>query len=381
MTETVLKNAAIVLDDEVITGTLAIDGGRITGVSTGSSSLPGAIDLDGDYLIPGLVELHTDNIERHLMPRPKAMWPVEAAVMNHDREVAGAGITTVLNALSIGHADKESRNAQHLHDACGAVVSAKADGHMKADHYLHLRCEVSCDHLMELVEPLLNNPLARLVSVMDHTPGQRQFASLEAYAVYYKAKYQMTDEQLAEYSKKRIAEAQRFSDPNRRAVVAAADARGIRVASHDDATQAHVAEAIDDGVAIAEFPTTDEAAKASHEAGLAVLMGAPNVVRGGSHSGNASARDFAAEGWLDILSSDYVPSSLLHGALILTDAVEDVELPQAIAMVATNPARSAGFEDRGRIADGLRADLVRFRRADGGAPVIRKVMRAGERVA
>ena len=381
MSETVLKNAQIVLDEEVITGTVAINGGTITGVATGSSGLPGAIDLDGDYLIPGLVELHTDNIERHLMPRPKTLWPAEAAVMNHDREVAGAGITTVLNALSVGHADKASRDSQHLYDACNAVVSAKNDGHMKADHYLHLRCEVSCGHLMELVEPLFANPLARLVSVMDHTPGQRQFASLEAYAIYYKGKYQMSDEQLADYSKKRIAEAARFSDPNRRAVVAAADSRGIRVASHDDATQAHVAEAIDDGVAIAEFPTTDEAAKASHAAGLAVLMGAPNVVRGKSHSGNASARDFAAEGWLDILSSDYVPSSLLHGALILTDAVEGVELPDAIAMVSATPARSAGFEDRGRVAEGLRADLVRFRRAEGGAPVIRKVMRTGDRIA
>ncbi len=379
-TETIWTNAHLVLPGEVIHGTIAFGCGGITGILPGRSKLPNAIDVEGDYVVPGLVELHTDNVERHLNPRPNSYWPAHAALLNHDREIASVGITTVFNALSVGHADSASRDFERLRESCDALTQCKDGKLLKADHFLHLRCEVSCPDLPDLVEPLMDHPLTRLISVMDHTPGQRQFPTMEAYRAYYKKKYQMSEEEFEAYAVQRIEFQQRYSDVNRKSVVASAQKRNVQIASHDDATLEHVDEAVEDGVTIAEFPTTMDAAKASHDAGLAVLMGGPNVVRGKSHNGNASARTFAEEGWLDIISSDYVPASLLYASLVLHDCLDSITLPKAINMVSLRPAESAGLEDRGKLAEGLRADLVRFHKS-GSTPVIREVYRKGKRIA
>jgi alpha-D-ribose 1-methylphosphonate 5-triphosphate diphosphatase len=154
---------------------------------------------------------------------------------------------------------------------------------------------------------------------------------------------------------------------------------GIAFASHDDATPAHVQESVADGVSIAEFPTTMVAAEQSHAAGLAVLMGAPNVVRGGSHSGNIAATDLAREGCLDVLSSDYIPGALIHAAFMLPEVVDSISLPQAIRMVSATPAKAAHLSDRGEIVAGKRADLVRVR-LHGDMPVVKGVWRQGRRV-
>jgi alpha-D-ribose 1-methylphosphonate 5-triphosphate diphosphatase len=153
----------------------------------------------------------------------------------------------------------------------------------------------------------------------------------------------------------------------------------VTLASHDDATLDHVDEAIADGVGLAEFPTSKEAARASHEAGMSVLMGAPNVVRGGSHSGNIAAKDLAEAGILDVLSSDYVPSSLLQAVFKLADDVDAISLPQAVALVTSTPARTVGMDDRGIVAVGKRADLLRVRNLDQ-LPIVRTVWRQGRRV-
>jgi alpha-D-ribose 1-methylphosphonate 5-triphosphate diphosphatase len=380
MTERILTNARIVLGDRVLDGTLAVRGGMIAEISQGRSQLPGAFDCEGDLLLPGLIELHTDNLERHIMPRPQAYWPADAAVMGHDREIAAAGITTVFNALCVGEVHSRSMRVQLLGEMSDAIEEQIAAGALKADHYFHWRCEISYGGMMELLAPLMGYKRLRLLSVMDHTPGQRQFVDIARYREYYMGRYRMTDEEMEAFVNERLEDQRLHSARNRAAVVALGRERGIRVASHDDATVEHVAEAVRDGMAIAEFPTTVEAAQASHQAGLGVLMGAPNIVRGMSHSGNVSARELGRLGVLDILSSDYVPGSLLHGALILESEVESISLPQAIATVTRNPARAVGLEDRGEIAIGLRADLVRCRRTKR-APVIRDVWREGEKVA
>ncbi len=379
-TETIWTNARLVLPDEVVHGTIAFGCSGITGILPGRSKLPGAIDVEGDYVVPGLVELHTDNVERHLNPRPNSYWPAHAALLNHDREIASAGITTVFNALSIGHADSASRDFGRLQETCTALSECKDDKLLKADHFLHLRCEVSCPDVPDLMDPLLDHPLTKLISVMDHTPGQRQFATMEAYRAYYMKKYQMSDAEFEAYAAERIEFQKRYSASNRKAIVSKAHERAIQIASHDDATLGHVDEAVEDKVSIAEFPTTSAAAKASHDAGMAVLMGGPNVVRGKSHNGNASARDFAEQGWLDIISSDYVPASLLYASFVLRECVESITLPKAVGMVTAQPAKSAGLDDRGRLEEGLRADLVRLHEA-GHTPVIREVRRKGKRIA
>ena len=377
---TVFTNAKIIMADEVIEGNLEIVDGKISQINIGECNLPGAIDCEGNYLCPGLIELHTDNVERHLNPRPNSFWPATSAIVNHDREVTGAGITTVFNALYVGDTMFGGRSHEHMKDACDAVAAIKAEGHLKADHFLHLRCEVSVGNLMEHLSVLLENELAQLVSVMDHTPGQRQFVSIDSFRSYYQTKYKMSDKDFAEFVDMQMAAQIKYSEINRRAVVKEASERGIQLASHDDATIAHVDEAIADNVSIAEFPTTLEAARASYDAGLAVMMGAPNIVRGMSHNGNASARAFAAEGVLDIISSDYVPASLLHACLVLEENIDEISLPQAISMVTSAPAKKVGLNDRGVLAPGMLADILLFNYTNS-TPIVHQVWRKGERVA
>jgi alpha-D-ribose 1-methylphosphonate 5-triphosphate diphosphatase len=380
MTETVLTNTRAVLADRVIEGTILMRDGLIADISEGRSVASSAIDCDGDYLIPGLIELHTDNLERHVMPRPATFWPSEAAVLGHDREIAAAGITTVFNALCVGEVHSRSARVQLLGEMSDAIEEHMSDGALKADHFFHWRCEVSYGALIELLEPLMEYKRLRLLSVMDHTPGQRQFMNLDRYVEYYQGKFNMSEEELNSFIAQRREDQRNHSARNRAAVVAFARDRGHKLASHDDATLAHVEEAIRDGVSIAEFPTTSEAADASHKAGMQVLMGAPNIVRGKSHSGNITARELGQRGVLDILSSDYVPGSLLHGAVLLEQQTEHFNLPDAIATITRNPARAAGLDDRGEIAIGLKADLVRFH-ATRKVPIIRDVWRAGKKIA
>lgn len=380
MSETVLTNARIVTPTEIVPGTVRLRKGRIVDVDTGPTSVSGAEDLDGDYLIPGLVELHTDNLERHVMPRPKVKWPGLPAVVSHDAEIAAAGITTVFDALRIGEIkDDDDGISRHVEELMEAVDNAADRDLLRADHFYHLRCEVCCETTADDFETFSHHERLRLVSIMDHTPGQRQFTDVEKYKIYYGGKYGLQGDALERFMALRRRDQELHSERNRRAIVARARDKGYALASHDDATDAHVAEAVEDGMVIAEFPTTVDAAHASRGHGLHVLMGAPNVVRGGSHSGNVAAIDLAERGLLDILSSDYVPNSLVQSAFMVADSVPDIDLSQAVATVSRNPARAVGLDDRGEIAPGQRADLVRVRYRDH-APVVLTVWRQGRRV-
>lgn len=376
--EMILKNARIVTGDEVIDGAVLVRDGLIADVSRGS--LAAGEDLEGDYLIPGLVELHTDHLEGHYAPRPKVRWNPLAAVLAHDAQIATAGITTVLDALRVGLDDDGEMRADDMRKLADAIEDGVAQDRLRADHLLHLRCEVSSPECLPNFSYFDNDPQVRLVSLMDHAPGQRQFAKMEAYEIYYKGKLKMSDEEFRIFCEKRIAESQEHAAANRAVLARTCRERGIILASHDDATLDHVREAIDQGIRVAEFPTTTVAAKASSEAGMSVLMGAPNVVRGGSHSGNVSARELAEAGTLDILSSDYIPFSLIQSAFYLGEVVDAITLPQAVAMVTRNPAKAIGLDDRGVIENGRRADLVRVR-VDEHIPVVRTVWREGRRVA
>lgn len=377
MSETVFSNAQIVLPDEVIRGSIVMRDGRIAEIDAGSSRV--GDDLDGDYLIPGLVELHTDHLENHYRPRPGVFWDPLAALHAHDAQIAGSGITTVFDAVRIGSDIDLPDMLSHARHLVDAVRAGGAGGWLRAEHFIHLRCELPSHDVVDHFDALANHPTTRLASVMDHTPGQRQFRSLDAYKRFYAKQMGRSPEELQSYLDARLAEHKRFSAPNRQAIVSRARAMGIALASHDDATLAHVEEAEADGVAIAEFPTTLEAASAAHEAGLAILMGAPNVVRGKSHSGNISATDLVEAGLLDILSSDYVPFALLQAVFLLPQRIEGLALPVALATVTANPARAAGLDDRGEIVTGKRADLVRVA-AHAPLPVVRGVWREGLRV-
>ena len=376
--ETVLCNARIVLEDQVLTGSVLIRDGKIADISEGVSRT--GEDFEGDYLVPGLVELHTDHLEAHYSPRPGVRWLKMAAIQAHDAQVVTSGITTVFDCLRMGSDEDGGFEQGEMREMADALAQAARENRLRADHRIHLRCEVSTDNVLAHFQEFENDRQVGLVSLMDHAPGQRQFQTMDQYTLYYKNKRGMTDEAFAEFCARQQALSAKYAAPHRTEIARACAERGITIASHDDATIAHVEESVGFGIRLAEFPTSFEAAEASHAAGLSVLMGAPNIVRGKSHSGNIAARDLAARGVLDVLSSDYVPFSLIHAPFVLSDEVESVSLPQALAMVTATPARTVGLTDRGRIATGLRADIVRVQRHEG-IPVVRSVWREGRRVA
>jgi alpha-D-ribose 1-methylphosphonate 5-triphosphate diphosphatase len=379
MRETVFTNAAIVTSDRVISGTLTLRDGLIADLSEGRSSLPGAIECEGDFLLPGLVELHTDNLEHHFVPRPGVQWHGLSAAIAHDAAVATSGITTVLDAMAVGDIRQDSDRISDLVTMVEAVADAGSERILRVNHLLHLRCEISYASLIETYDRFAALPSLRLVSIMDHTPGQRQFAKLDQYYIYYKGKFGFTDDEMAGFIELQIANQRDYSAANRRAIVARCHEAGIPLASHDDASAEHVEEAAADGMVIAEFPTTVEAARLSKEARMKVLMGAPNLVRGGSHSGNVSAVDLAHEELLDIISSDYIPSSLLQSVFLLHRKY-GMALPEAVAKASLTPAHAIGLTDRGELASGKRGDLVRVSEV-GAVPVVREVWVDGGRVA
>jgi alpha-D-ribose 1-methylphosphonate 5-triphosphate diphosphatase len=373
--ETVLGNARIVLADRVIEhGWVAVADGRIAEFGEGHAPA-GSEDAAGDLIMPGLIELHTDHLEAHYEPRPKVYWDPIAAVVSYDGQLATSGITTVLDSLRVGRDD-----GAHDGGLAEAITSARDAGLLRSDHFLHLRCEIPMPNMLDEMLGLIGRPDVRLMSLMDHTPGQRQFRDEGKLRDYYRGKGGKSDAELDVMFERRTAYQKLHAASNLREVVAHAHARDIPLASHDDTTDENVTDAIRDRVSVAEFPTTMEAARGLHEAGIGILMGAPNVVRGGSHSGNIAAVDLAREGLLQILSSDYVPSSLLMAALQLPRRVPAIDLAAAIRTVTKTPAEAVGLSDRGEIAIGKRADLIRVHVAHD-VPVVRSVWREGHRVA
>ena len=379
MSRHLITNARLVLQSEIVLGTLVVERARIVDVQPGVSQAAGAQDWAGDYLIPGLVELHTDNLEKHMEPRPGVRWPALSALLIHDAQIASSGITTVLDALFIGDLHEGSVRAQGLSAALQAIEAASTGDLLRAEHLLHLRCELASSNMMDTAQALLDHPMVRLISIMDHTPGQRQWTQIEKFRQYTQGSSRWTDDHLQREVTRLQGLQARNALVNRRAIVACAHARGVPLASHDDTLEEHVDEAMADGITISEFPTSETAARAARTHGLATIVGAPNMVRGGSHSGNASALDLARLHLVDCISSDYVPYSLLHAAFVLHTGA-GWTLHDAIAAVSRTPARLVGLDDRGDIAASQRADLVRVRLLDN-VPVVLETWRAGRRIA
>jgi alpha-D-ribose 1-methylphosphonate 5-triphosphate diphosphatase len=374
--ETILTNAVLVLPDTTLQGTIVLHDARIADVQSGRSATPSAQDLDGDFLIAGIVDTHTDNLERQVQPRALARWPSRSAMVAPDAQCAGAGVTTVLDALCLGDLGFDKERIRTFRD--GVVdLDALADADLlKAEHFLHLRCEVPAHDMLSLFDTVADHARVRMVSLMDHSPGVGQYANLDFYRAL-RRRGGLDDE----FIERRIVELQTQRThtrlPNRRALLDRVAGRGIMLASHDERTAEEIAENAADGITISEFPVTMIAAQAAKSAGMQVIAGAPNIVRGGSHSGNVSAADLLEVGAVDAFASDYVPNSLVEAAF---QCAQRIGLPAAVALITDRPARLAGLPDRGRLVRGQRADMVRVRVHDG-LPVVRQVWRAGERVA
>lgn len=379
MTDMILTNAQIVLEDEVIRGTVTVTDGHIAAIDTGTTAVTGATDLGGDMLIPGLIELHTDNLERHIEPRPGVDWPHAAGILAHDGELASTGITTVFDALRVGsiHSGGKGNYAKYARQVASEIMSLRDAGALRINHYIHLRAEICSETLVEEMAEFGPADRVGIVSLMDHTPGQRQFRDLSKLKQYVAKKRAMTDAEFEDHVDHLVGLQAEFGARHEAEAVAAARRYGAVIASHDDTTTAHVGTSAGHGIRLAEFPTTREAAEACHAHDIAVMMGAPNLIRGGSHSGNVAAHELAEAGLLDIISSDYVPSALMSSAFLLADLWDDI--PRAIATVTANPAAATGLIDRGRIAEGMHGDLVRVGRVEG-TPVVRGVWCHGRQV-
>ena len=374
----ILKNAKMVCRDEIVSGSISLHNGVIESIDAGYSGVNGARDLEGDYLLPGFVEMHTDNLEKHLSPRPGVIWPSAlAALKAHDNQIVGAGITTVLDAVFVGEEHEASVRRALLQLSVEAIHRAAEAQILRAEHLLHLRCEISEAEMMNLFMSYSDSPYLRLVSLMDHTPGQRQFTDPAKYRQYYEKQGWSNDEYEEVAARLRNSRAL-YAQRNWAVVVEFCRQLGIVMASHDDTTCEHVEEAAEAGMAISEFPTRKEAAARARDLGLKVVVGAPNLVRGESHSGNVSARELAEEGILDALSSDYVPTSLILAVFTLHEKM-DYPLPRAASLASANPAGMLGLHDRGEIAPGKRADLIWVRLVDG-LPIIQAVWQKGRQV-
>jgi alpha-D-ribose 1-methylphosphonate 5-triphosphate diphosphatase len=278
MDEQIYTNYRLQLPNEEVLGTLVVRDGLIADIQ------PDVIftgqDGQGNYLMPGLIELHTDNLERCMSPRPGIQWPMESAVVFHDRQLVSAGVTTVFDAIALGDVFPSSLRMTHFGGMIDALYQGQLAGRFAADHRLHLRCEVSYKDVVSITEEYIDNPLLSLISLMDHTPGQRQFVNIEKYKQYYTGKHGVPLSEMDAFIQRRQLEQQQYGEKNTAALVQLVKSKNVAIASHDDATIDHVQEALESGATIAEFPTTKEAAAEAHKQGLKILMGAPNIVLG-----------------------------------------------------------------------------------------------------
>ncbi|OLB76578.1 MAG: hypothetical protein AUI14_18295 [Actinobacteria bacterium 13_2_20CM_2_71_6] len=358
----------VVAGDRVLCpGTVSVDGdGLIESVAPGT--VDGARQLGDVLLVPGAVDLHSDAVEKLAEPRPGVRLPFGVAVRALDRRLAAAGVTTAYAALSLA-GDEFGLRERSVTEALAHELRALADP--LVEHRLHLRVELTDEESVAAAEELLDSGIVALLSVMNHTPGQGQFTTTDSYVAFYSRNYAMDARELHARIGVKLASAPHLEHRLAR-LSAAARRAGVPFAWHDPDSARTVTRAKSHGAVIAEFPTTVDAARAAGPAGLAVAMGAPNLLLKRSTSGNLSAVDALSTGSLDLLVSDYYPEALWPAALNA-----GLPLPAAVALVAGTPARAAGLADRGVLAPGRRADFVVL---DRDAAVLRTVV-AGRVVA
>ncbi|MET4331863.1 alpha-D-ribose 1-methylphosphonate 5-triphosphate diphosphatase [Bradyrhizobium sp. i1.15.2] len=366
--EVVLTNAKIVTRSTCFKGTVQIVDGAIADISTANTTAWGALDFEGDHLLPGLIDVHTDHLEKQILPRAGMTWDPLGAAIAHDVQVCAAGTTTVFDSVIVGAVGNPERR-RLLPLMLKGLGKARRHGLLRADHALHLRCDAREHDLIELFLEYADQPELRFVTIMDDGPRRdpERFRHLE--------RRKNTPAAEIEAAIAAVATTEDCTEENRRRLVAHCRARGVPFASHDDTTLAHITEAVGYGLVISEFPITLEAAKAARTAGMTIIVGGPNLVAGRSHIGNVSVRELAQDGLIDIICSDYIPASILRGIWYLASQSGGLTLPEAVALGSQRPAETFGLLDRGEIAVGKRADLIRV--ADRAGPVVRGVWTAG----
>jgi alpha-D-ribose 1-methylphosphonate 5-triphosphate diphosphatase len=361
-----LNRARIVFDRGVADdASLLIEDGRIAAIDPLPTAVDREYDLGGAWLVPGLIDVHCDAIEKEVEPRPNVHFPLPYAIANADKRNAAAGITTVYHALSFAHGELGVRNVDMAATIARGIHAGRS--HALVDHRVHGRYEVTDEAGYPVLMKLLAEGALDLISFMDHTPGQGQFKDLASYRAFQISNYRKSAEEADQLVQAKIAgrEAARIRVD---ALAERARQKGVRMASHDDDSAAKIAAMAQLGVSVSEFPVNLETARAAQAAGMETVFGSPNVMRGASQSGAMKAIEAIRQGVADCLCSDYAPASMLTAAFMLP-RLADIDLAAAIRLVAGNPAKGLGLADRGTVAVGLRADLVAVRDVAGLAQV------------
>ncbi|MFD2472917.1 alpha-D-ribose 1-methylphosphonate 5-triphosphate diphosphatase [Amycolatopsis silviterrae] len=373
----VLGHVRAVLADRIVDDALvAVRDGRIAEVAPHPPGVVSDVDGQGLLCVPGLVDVHSDGLEKERLPRPGAELPAEFALLSFEGKLRAAGVTTVFHGAgfeeSFGRGlDRSVARARSLCE----VIDARPDG--LVDHRILYRLDVRCpEGLRALRERLSTVDGTPVVSHEDHTPGQGQYADRAYYERYLRGTRGMSEVEAADHVDRLVADRDGRLDVREEAMTwlgEQARAGRIRLLGHDPSSAEEIDTLVERGGAVAEFPTTVDAAEAARDCGLPVVMGAPNVLRGSSHNGNASGRDLVSRGLVTALASDYLPSGLLAAAFTLA---EEIGLPSALSLVTAGAAEVAGLADRGRLAPGLRADLALI--SPGSRwPVVHSVLTGG----
>ncbi|MGD8783570.1 MAG: alpha-D-ribose 1-methylphosphonate 5-triphosphate diphosphatase [Thioalkalispiraceae bacterium] len=364
LADTILKDSALLIEDEYI---VDIDPEVVIDAET--------IDLKGKTLMPGMIDLHCDALEKEVEPRPNVHFPHNFACAQADKRNAAAGITTVYHALSFAHEELGVRNNEVAADVARAVHEWQPHGIV--DNRVHCRYEITDETGLPILKQLLSEGAMHMVSMMDHTPGQGQFKDMAAYRDYLMHTYKKTANEV-EVIVERKNDAASSAFVRMEELAYAAHSAGISVASHDDDSSERIAIMSGIGADISEFPINLEAARSAKQAGMYTIFGSPNVLRGKSQSGSMKAIDAIHEGVADCLCADYSPASLIVSIYKIAE-VTNLSLPEAVRLVTKNPAQAARLDDRGEIAQGKRADLISIA-TPGGLPQVTDTWSNGKRV-
>jgi alpha-D-ribose 1-methylphosphonate 5-triphosphate diphosphatase len=367
-------NATLILPEEIIRkGALLLEDDIIASVCPDSGHHASEIvDLEGDYLMPGLIDLHGDAIEHELNPRPKAHLPMDHAIAQGDRKCALAGITTMFHAIGFHGDDSLHRNSDAMMELSRRI--RKFTPHALIDSKIHCRFEMPVPSGMTCIQTLVAEGVCELVSLNDHTPGQGQYRDTTGIRMYLKEHRGMTDEQIEKHINERIALSEN-AEAYGQQMAEYALSKGLPLASHDDEDAKKINRRFAQGATISEFPLSVEAGETARYHGMHAIVGSPNVMRGGSTGTGARAIDMVAAGLADCLCSDYAPSTLLPAIFRIAREL-DWPLHRPARLTSLGPATAARLADRGAIREGLRADLIAVHER-GGVPVTRHLWSAG----
>ncbi len=371
----IIANARVVTPSGIIEGGVVFRQGRIAevfegdAIRTAKNGWDEVINAKSRYLLPGLVDIHGDDLETEISPRPFVRFPVSYALINLDRKVAACGITTKLHAICNYEDELKGRDPERSKEILETLGRLKDC--LLVGHSIHARCEIR--NGLASVFDALDESSVKLISIMDHFPGQGQFRKYEHFKAYYAQAYGLDDEEIEDLVKRKSALDTR-DDPAK--LLDKARRKGIPIASHDDDTAEKVEAVKKVGASISEFPVTLEAACRAKELDMMVSMGAPNAIRGRSSTGNLSAIEAIEAGLVDILCSDYNPASMIYAPFIIAEK-GIMNLPSAVRMVSLHPAKAIGIDKEvGSIEPGKMADLIIVEEI-GGIPVVMKTIVGG----